>query len=221
MKKSLLVLLSLVLVLSSVSAFADSLIIGPGTGKDPVLLTSNTSFTVLDNPGNVQSDISTLLLFFSVPTNLVGQFSTVGANPTLNFIGSFTMTGSGCADVYTCAGNNFSVQTGLNFTGLNDSNSFKNYTGAAATNSLPVPTSYTIYLFSDGSIDHKQTVTFTGLSMPQGTYIAGGGKEDGGDQGFTAFTHAGLITTKTPEPGSIALLSAGLLGLGGLLKRRK
>src|SRR6266700_2191131 len=75
MKKILLV----VLLLTSLGCWADSLQIGPGVGTDPVVLSSTTSFTVLNNPGNAGSDIAQLLLFFSVPTNLVGSFSVSGS----------------------------------------------------------------------------------------------------------------------------------------------
>ena len=69
MKKSPVLVLIFALALTlSLSAVADSLQFGPGTGTDPVVLGSNTSFTVLNNPGNVGSNIGTLLIFFSVPT---------------------------------------------------------------------------------------------------------------------------------------------------------
>jgi hypothetical protein len=81
-------------------------------------------------------------------------------------------------------------------------------------NGLTVPTSYTIYVYSDGSIAPKQTLSFTGLNLPVGTFVIGSGTQADESLGFTAFTHAGLFTTKVPEPSSLLTLGGGLAGLG-------
>jgi hypothetical protein len=207
--------LSLVVLLTAVGCWADSLQIGPGTGTDPVVLSSTTSFTVLNNPGTSDADIATLILFFSVPTNLVGTLSVSGSNIPLTLLTSFLLTSSGCGDVYTCAGAPFSGST--------NSDSFTNFTAGAIAAGLPAPTSYTVFEYSDGPIAHKQILTFTGFVLPAGTYIDGGGLQANGKEGFTAFTNTGLVATTTtgvPEPSSLMTLAAGLCGLGLFARRR-
>jgi hypothetical protein len=74
------------------------------------------------------------------------------------------------------------------------------------------------------------TTSITGLTLSSfvansdGYYFAADIMNAAGATGMSAIKTDGVCTgdcTQTPEPGSLALLSAGLIGLGGLVRRRK
>ena len=64
---------------------------------------------------------------------------------------------------------------------------------------------------------HPAAGTFDTASFPQF-----GVNVDGDGNPISAITHTWIIEAKTvPEPGTIMLMAGGLLGLGGLIRRRK
>ena len=143
-------------------------------------------------------------------------------------------------------GQNAYQQIGLTDPGSGQaSESYTNWAAAAAANGFTVPASYTLEVFAvPASITGHQGLSLSETGAAAGSFVIlyscettvtpPGAGCSGGDIGATPFTNAGLIQMTSgggppppppppppvPEPSSLAILGAGLLGLFWRVRNR-
>jgi PEP-CTERM motif len=213
MRKSLLVCAVAALVLmAGTAAFADNISVVVVNGK-LYQQTTNSPCVIGEssckNPAGFDwtKGTNTNAGFYDLtsPTYTVSQITTL-LNSNGFFVGvdlnntndNQTLT------LFTIRVNGAVVYTGSNlFTGLAGNNG-NGYADLLLSNNGAA--------FSLATYPGSYTVTFEGALNPA---------NDGGEQFFLIACGIDNCPAATPEPGSLALLSAGLLGLGGLVRRRK
>jgi len=93
-----------------------------------------------------------------------------------------------------------------------------------AFGSLPSFFDIFVYTFNPG-FNGSTPYSFSSSPMVGGTYLAAIGAGDNGKQFSTPFTTTGLVqtprTVPTPEPDTLVLLTSGLIGLAGLVRRKR
>ncbi len=188
--------------------------------------------------------VSPLLIIVGVPN--AGPAPTIslpeGVNPAaagayygLNFATSGTTAGvfEGSLTNANMGNNNAYAVSGLNTgAGGGSSESWVNWTTFDTGKGIPFGSSFSLYGYAinfalnsdskNGAVNSPITIDFSGINA--GSFVVAyncamaGSTCTDGDIGETPFTQAGAVV---PEPGSMLLMGSGLLGLAGMLRRRR
>jgi hypothetical protein len=217
MKLSLLGLIAIALCCAGPAMADSNLHVGTGTGTacqsgcagDPNLIGTGGTFDIAEVSHGANAGIASLTLILAVPNDTSNSLDIL-VNGVTGTPEGFDNT----TDIYTFL---------FGSTSLNNSNNLTNLEAADLAHDGITATGYGIYEFSVGSISPGGFVELTASGIPLGTFAFGEGVNDGGKLDGDAFTEAGLTTTgsvTSPEPGSLLMLATGLLGLGGLVRRK-
>ena len=211
-------------------------------GGDPNVITNTGGFVIGAAGGNftLQNPLLVVVGVYNGMGTPSLSFSSTGCTPSCSLaaVGTYGLTGNTAT---LTSGQNVWDQLGLTGGG---SESYTNWAGYDQNTLGLSPTSFSLYAFAiDTSLTSGTPITVSESGAANGSFIAaygcqvasgpniygrrrnndnnnGGGCSEG-NVAQTVFTNTGVINGSVPEPGALALMAAGLLGLGWFVRRRR
>ena len=176
----------------------------------PATTWANSTIDLTNRGGTITGSSASLSLTGSV---LIAYGSVVGTDlGTVSFTTGAFMTGTPAMGGTLAPGGTFTI-TG------NGSNGVPNGTIFSGTFSSSSPVTWNVITLADGSHQYTLTGAIEGNGKVGATVqlavISGKGLFSG-----TADLSSGDTSLSVPEPGTLGLLGTGLLGMGGLMRRR-
>ena len=197
-------------------------------GGDPNVLTNTGSF-VIGAAGNftLQDPLLVVVGVYNGMGTPSLSFSSPGCTPTCSLatVGTYGLA-TNTASLTT--GQNVWTQLGLVGGG---SESYGNWAGYDQNTLGLSPTSFSLYAFAiDTSLTSGSPITVSESGAANGSFIAAYACHapdsqlvacGSGSYARTVFTNTGVVGGRVPEPGSLALMAAGLFGLGWFVRRHR
>ncbi len=212
-------------------------------GGDPNVLTDTGAFVVGAAGGTftLQNPLLVVIGVYNGMGTPSISFSSPGCTPSCSLaaLGTYGLTAN--TATLDAVHNNVWDQLGLTGGG---SESYTNWAGYDQNTLGLSPTSFSLYAFAiDTSLSSGSPITISESGAANGSFVAAYGCQvatsphvnglrrnndnnqnsgtcSEGDVAQTVFTNTGVINGSVPEPGALALMAAGLFGLGWFVRRR-